>query len=124
MSSKIPVVELRHRPLLSVREDIHSRKNAYIVTDRSRGQLCLLTQKLPYAAAWLSDHVVPDDRVHVASLYEAASKGRLVHRRFGVVRTTLADAPRVFAQAIEDTRARNATVRSFVLCYPHNLKLG
>ena len=62
--------------------------------------------------------------VHVASLYEAASKGRLVHRRFGVVRTTLADAPRVFAQAIEDTRKQNAKVRSFVLCYPHNLTLG
>ena len=124
MVPKIPVVELRHRPLLSVREDIHSRKNVFIVTDRSRGQLCLLTQKLPYAASWLSDNVCPDDRVHVASLYEAASKGRLVHRRFGVVRTTLADAPRVFAQAIEDTRKQNAKVRSFVLCYPHNLTLG
>jgi len=60
------------------------------------------------------------DPINVASLYKSAVLGRLVHRRFGVVRTELGSAPRVFAEARESF----PEARAIVLSQPHRLTVA
>ena len=96
----MPAVEVRKgQDVVALSKDKDSRGgNAYIVSD-VLGTSVLCTQRLPEAARFLNEHVCSQDKVNVASLYESALHKRLVHRRFGVRKCGLEEAPRLFAQA-------------------------
>ena len=115
-----PAVQLkRDQQIMSLTRDKDGRGHAYVVTDRI-GDAVLCSQRLTAAAAWLNQHVCAQDPINVASLYESAVLGRLVHRRFGVVRTELGSAPRVFAEARESF----PEARAIVLSQPHRLTVA
>ena len=109
----VPVVVLRPgRHLTQLRHEMHGRAHAYVVADRF-GTIVLVCQKLPLAAAYLNA-TTGGDRIAVASLYEAAARGRLVHRRWTCKRTTLDEAPAAFAEA----RQTQPDAKSVVLGWP------
>ena len=105
--------------VIGLSKDKDGRGHCYIVSDVLGGTV-LCTQLLPAAAKWLNQHVCAHDKVNVASLYESAMHKRLVHRRFGVRKCGLEEAPRLFAQA----RARLPQGRAFVLTLPHRVMLA
>ena len=113
-------VEVRKcQDVVAIANDKNARGNAYVVTD-ALGAAVLCTQRLPVAAQWLNANVCPHDKVNVASLYESALHKRLAHRRFAVMRTVLASAPRAFAEA----RAEFPAARAVVLTMPHRVTLA
>ena len=113
-----PAVELRDgQRLVSLQREKDSRSHGYVVSDKF-GSVCLVTQILPRAAAYIERNIAREDPVAVASLYEAATKGRLAHRRWRCTRTTLEGAP----QAFEEQRRPGVT--SVVLSHPHRIRLA
>lgn len=115
---RVPVVKLgtSMRLVAMVREK-DARDHAYIVSDR-HGAALFVAQRLPAAAAYINA-LRCDDRVSAASLYEAASKPRLVHRRWSVVRCSLEELPDAFAAQ----RRAMPSVEPVVLVLPHRLKV-
>ena len=114
----VPVVRLgRSRRLVGMAREKDSRARAYVVSDRF-GAALFAAQRLPVAAAYINSLGV-GDAVSAASLYEAAAKPRLVHRRWSVVRTTLDELPRCF----EEHRRAQPSVEAAVLVAPHRLTI-
>ena len=118
----MPVEVRKDQAMIGLNKDKDGRGHCYVVTDVLLGSVVLCTQRLPAAAQFLNAHVCKHDKVNVASLYESAvsNEKRLVHRRFGVRKCALEEAPRTFAQA----RARFPAARAFVLTMPHRVMLA
>ena len=114
----LPVVRLdQSKQLVAMVREKDARDHAYIVSDR-HGAALFVAQRLPAAAAYINA-LRCDDRVSAASLYEAASKPRLVHRRWSVVRCSLEELPDAFAAK----RRAMPSVEAAVLVLPHRLKV-
>lgn len=111
----VPVVTIRPgRRLTELRKENHGRAHGYVVADRF-GSVVACCQRLPLAAAYING--LGGDRVAVASLYEAATLNRLVHRRWSCKRTALSDVPAAF----EDARRALPAAKAVVLSWPHRL---
>ena len=116
----LPAIVLKDgQRLRAISREKDARHYGYVVSDRF-GTVVMCTQKLPLAAAYI-ERLAGDDaysRVAVASLYEAASKGRLAHRRWKCTRTALDRVSDEFEQQ------RKPGVKSVVLCHPHRIQIG
>ena len=114
----VPVIKLgRTRRLVSFSREKDSRSNGYVVSDRF-GAALFATQCLPLAAAYINS-LQSGDAVSAASLYEAASKPRLVHRRWSVQKTKLDALP----EAFEAQRRAQPDVEAAVLGHPHRIQV-
>lgn len=114
----VPVIKLgRTRRLVSFSREKDSRSNGYVVSDRF-GAALFATQCLPLAAAYINS-LQSGDAVSAASLYEAASKPRLVHRRWSVRKTKLDALP----EAFEAQRRAQPDVEAAVLGHPHRIQV-
>ena len=93
--TRVPAYTLQDKQeLVELRHQLHGRGYGYVVADRFGG--VLLCEKLPWAAIFINQ--MGGDRVSVASLYEAAKYGRLVHHRFSCKRMPLVDVPSAFRE--------------------------
>ena len=119
ISHAVPVIRLgRSRRLAAFSREKDSRSNGYVVSDRFGAAPVVATQRLPVAAAYINSLRVGDE-VSAASLYEAASKLRLVHRRWSVQRTSLDALPGAF----EAQRRAQPDVEAAVLGHPHRIQV-
>ena len=115
----VPVIKLgRTRRLVAFSREKDSRSNGYVVSDRF-GAALFATQRLPVAAAYINS-LRAGDAVSAASLYEAASKPRLVHRRWAVQKTKLDALPAAF----EAQRRAQPDVEAAVLGHPHRIQVA
>ena len=111
---KVPVYKLHDdQRLVEWRHQIHGRGHGYVVSDRY-GSSVLVCEKLPWAAVYINTLGV--DKVSVASLYEAAKFGRLVHRRWSCRRLPLDEAAAAFE---EERRAHPG--KAVVLGWRHHV---
>ena len=107
-----------NQSLAGVKREPESRGKGYVITDSVAGTVVCLAQRIPLASAYLS--TLASDRVSNASLYEAALKGRRVHRRWKVELCTLEDC----AQRFEEARQRCPGARAVALVHPLRLKVA
>lgn len=112
-------VELEQgQALLALTREKDARSYGYVIRDRF-GTVVVCTQKLPLAAAYINSmEGGACDKIAVASLYEAAALGRLVHRRWTVTRVPLEGAVKAFEAE------RGAAAKSVVLGAPHRIRIG
>ena len=113
-------VELEQgQTLLALTREKDARSYGYVIRDRF-GTVVVCTQKLPLAAAYINSMKggALYDKIAVASLYEAAALGRLVHRRWTVTRVPLEGAVKAFEAE------RGAAAKSVVLGAPHRIRIG
>ena len=95
--------------LASMTRAVHTRGNAFVITDRAKNYV-ILAQKITDAARFLRAREA--DAPSAASLYEAASgKIKRVHRRWEVTKVALERAP----EALERERARQTYAHTHVL---------
>jgi len=112
----MPVVLLRpDRRLKEMRREVNARMHGYVITDKVAGTTVICCQRLNLVAAYIS--TLGADPVSVASLYESAALGRLVHRRWKVQRTPLEDTAAAFAEA----RKAAPNAKAVVLSHPVRL---
>ena len=116
----MPVVELKsNQALNSLTKEKDSRGSCFVITDR-HAAVVLCCQRIPAAAAFLNRHICSEDKVSVASLYEACAKpGRLVHRRFAIVRVPIENV----GSAFEEARRRHPKARALILTQPHRIQI-
>ena len=92
--------------IVEIKHEMHARKWGYVVADRVKGSVVVCCQRLPLAAAYIN--TLGGDPVSVASLYESATLGRPVHRRWQCTRTLLEDTAAAFEaarRALPDAKA-------------------
>ena len=116
MGVDVPVVVLHpSRRLKEMRREVNARMHGYVITDKVAGTTVICCQRLNLVAAYIS--TLGADPVSVASLYESATLGRLVHRRWKVLRTPLEDT----AAAFDEARRATPGAEAVVLAHPVRL---